>query len=310
MMILRQSTASQAVLIGPFLDSTDGVTAETSLTINAADVRLSKNGANIVGKNSGGGTHDENGWYTITLDATDTNTVGRLQLHVAAAGALPVWLECHVLEEAIYDALFGASATGFDANGRVDVGSFGGTTVTARDIGASVLLSPGTGTGQVSLSSGAVTVATNNDKTGYSLANLTVQASTILATGTHNPQTGDAFARLGAAGAGLTGVPWNAAWDAEVESEVTDALNAYDPPTNTEMVAAFTEIKGATWSSVTDTLEAIRDRGDAAWVTATGFSTLDAAGVRAAVGLASANLDAQLADLPTLHHTLIRRPTP
>jgi hypothetical protein len=33
-------------------------------------------------------------------------------------------------------------------------------------------------------------------------------------------------AEIGAAGAGLTAVPWNAAWDAEVESEVTDALVA------------------------------------------------------------------------------------
>lgn len=84
---------------------------------------------------------------------------------------------------------------------------------------------------------------------------------------------------IGAAGAGLTAVPWNASWDAEVQSECTDALNAYDPPTNTEMVAAFTEIKGATWSAATDTLEAIRDRGDAAWATATGFSTHAAADV-------------------------------
>jgi hypothetical protein len=42
---------------------------------------------------------------------------------------------------------------------------------------------------------------------------------------------------IGAAGAGLTAVPWNAAWDAEVQSECTDALNAYDPPTNAEMEA-------------------------------------------------------------------------
>lgn len=42
---------------------------------------------------------------------------------------------------------------------------------------------------------------------------------------------------LGAAGAGLTAIPWNASWDAEVQSECTDALNAYDPPTNAEMVA-------------------------------------------------------------------------
>jgi len=42
---------------------------------------------------------------------------------------------------------------------------------------------------------------------------------------------------LGAAGAGLTAIPWNAAWDAEVQSECMDAINAYDPPTNAEMVA-------------------------------------------------------------------------
>ncbi len=44
---------------------------------------------------------------------------------------------------------------------------FGATSVTGRDLGSSVLLSSGTGTGQVSLASGAVTVGTNNDKTGY-----------------------------------------------------------------------------------------------------------------------------------------------
>jgi hypothetical protein len=91
-------------------------------------------------------------------------------------------------------------------------------------------------------------------------------------------------ATLGAAGAGLTGVPWNAAWAAEVQSECADALTAYDPPTQAEMTSAFTEIKGATWAT-TDTLEAIRDRGDAAWVTATGFAT------SAALATAQADLD-------------------
>ncbi|MBE7413831.1 MAG: hypothetical protein HS130_00830 [Deltaproteobacteria bacterium] len=38
-------------------------------------------------------------------------------------------------------------------------------------------------------------------------------------------------AEIGAAGAGLTALPWNAAWDAEVQSECTDALNAYAPAT-------------------------------------------------------------------------------
>lgn len=42
---------------------------------------------------------------------------------------------------------------------------------------------------------------------------------------------------IGTAGAGLTNLPWNASWDAEAQSEATDALNAYDPPTDAEMQA-------------------------------------------------------------------------
>lgn len=64
-------------------------------------------------------------------------------------------------------------------------------------------------------------------------------------------------------------VTWNSTALASINAEVDTALSDYDAPTNTEMVAAFTEIKGATWAT-TDTLEAIRDRGDAAWVTGGG----------------------------------------
>lgn len=130
MLYLRQSTASQAVVIGPFVDSTDGNTAETALTVDAADIRLSKNGANIVGKNSGGGTHDELGYYTITLDATDTDTVGRLQLMVHESGALPVYHEFQVLEEAIFDGLFAASAARIPA----DMTAISGDTTAADNL--------------------------------------------------------------------------------------------------------------------------------------------------------------------------------
>lgn len=70
---------------------------------------------------------------------------------------------------------------------------------------------------------------------------------------------------------------------AQVNAEVDSALADYDPPTNTEMLAAFTEIKGATFSGVTDSLEAIRDRGDAAWVTGGGGSAPTAEEVANAV---------------------------
>lgn len=134
MLYLRQSTASQAVVIGPFVDSTDGNTAETGLTIDAADIRLSKNGANIVGKNSGGGTHDELGYYTITLDATDTDTVGRLQVMVHEAGALPVYHDFQVLEEAVFDALVASSALGYVANAPVNVAQISGDSTAADNL--------------------------------------------------------------------------------------------------------------------------------------------------------------------------------
>ncbi|MEA3281798.1 MAG: hypothetical protein U9Q68_04435, partial [Euryarchaeota archaeon] len=47
---------------------------------------------------------------------------------------------------------------------------------------------------------------------------------------------------------------------AQVNTECDNALSDYDSPTNAEMVAAFTEIKGATWAAGTDTLEHIRDK--------------------------------------------------
>lgn len=60
---------------------------------------------------------------------------------------------------------------------------------------------------------------------------------------------------IGAAGAGLSAIPWNAAWDAEVQSECTDALNAYDPPTKAEMDAhvpvVLPVMQGAVYTATT-----------------------------------------------------------
>jgi hypothetical protein len=105
MLLLKQST-SATVQIGPFLDDTDGKTAETGLTISQADVRLSKNGANIAQKNDANAcTHDELGMYSCALNTTDTGTLGRLQLMVAESGALPVWHEFMVVTANVYDTL-------------------------------------------------------------------------------------------------------------------------------------------------------------------------------------------------------------
>ena len=102
---LKQSTAAN-IQLGPFVDEDDGKTAETGLTIAQADIRLSKNGANIAqSNNAAGATHDELGYYVVPLDTTDTNTLGRLLLAVHESGALPVWREFMVLPANEYDSL-------------------------------------------------------------------------------------------------------------------------------------------------------------------------------------------------------------
>jgi len=47
--------------------------------------------------------------------------------------------------------------------------------------------------------------------------------------------TQDLQTQIGTDGAGLTNMPWNSDWDTEIQSECKDALDAYDPPTRTEL---------------------------------------------------------------------------
>jgi len=105
---LKQSTAI-SLRIGPFLDSTDGNTAETGLTISQADVRLSKAGGDFAQKTEATScTHDELGYYICPLDATDTATLGMLKLAVHESGALAVWHTFMVVPANVFDSLFGS----------------------------------------------------------------------------------------------------------------------------------------------------------------------------------------------------------
>ena len=114
MNILKQSTAA-TIKLGPFIDDTDGKTAETGLTIAQADIRLSKNGGEFAQtNNTAGATHDENGYYDIPLNATDTGTLGRLRVAVSKSGALPVWQDFLVVTANVYDTL--CSTDSLDVN--------------------------------------------------------------------------------------------------------------------------------------------------------------------------------------------------
>jgi hypothetical protein len=65
-------------------------------------------------------------------------------------------------------------------------------------------------------------------------------------------------------------------------------------PGTAALESTLTAMKGATFSGATDSLEALRDRGDAAWVTATGFATPTNITAASGVSLAAAGLDAVL----------------
>ena len=312
---LKQSTAV-VVSFGPFVDKTDGVTPETGL-VSALDhastgIKLSKNGGALTIRNAAvtATTYDGYGNYRVTLDTTDTNTLGTLRIQfIETATCLPVWLDCMVLPANIWDSLYGADLL------QVDVTQLLGTAWLAPGVA-------GTPDVNVKLISADATAADNAeaffDGTGYAGTGNTIPTVTTVGTLTtytgNTPQTGDSFARIGAAGASLTdlggmsttmkaqvetevddalgggtgtaltAVPWNAAWDAEVQSEVDDAivaqrldelLNADSdidgaaPPTVGSVVhELLTKTAGSfTYDQTTDSLEALRDRGDAAWVT-------------------------------------------
>lgn len=109
MMLLKQSTTT-TIQLGPFLDDTDGVTAETGLTVSSTDVYLSKAGAAFANPNdTNAATHDRAGWYRKQLNTTDTNTLGRFIVEVQESGALPVWREFVVVPANVFDSLVGGS---------------------------------------------------------------------------------------------------------------------------------------------------------------------------------------------------------
>jgi hypothetical protein len=75
MKLLKQSTAS-TVIVGPVLDA-NGAAVTTAVV---GDFKLAKNGttATLSGATV---THDANGYYTIALTTSNTDTVGRLVLY-------------------------------------------------------------------------------------------------------------------------------------------------------------------------------------------------------------------------------------
>lgn len=146
----KQSTAA-SLIVGPILDSAG---AEYTGAV-IGDLSLSKNGGTLTALASAATlTHIANGQYTLALTTGNTDTLGRADITCNKSTYQMPPRELMVLPATVYDALVTNATTA--AGGLGDIQRMAGTALTARDIGASVLLSSGTGTGQVKLSGGYV----------------------------------------------------------------------------------------------------------------------------------------------------------
>lgn len=219
-----------------------------------------------------------------------------------AAGGLPISDAGGLDLDTLLGYLTGAVATASAlATAQTDLDTLTGADGVIIASGTQTFNITGNITGNLSGSVGSVTGAVGS-VTGITASGVT------LAAGTHNPQTGDSYARLGApagasvsadiatvdsnvdailldtaeigaAGAGLTAVPWNAAWDAEVQSEVNDGLVAFwtSPATLVDLVwdeAQSGHVGAGTFGEIaTEIASILDDTGTSGVVVAAGSKT-------------------------------------
>ena len=199
---------------------------------------------------------------------------------------------------------------------------------------AGAIITSGIGTAQLSVSSGAVTVATNNDKTGYSLTqafptnfnSLAITAGGSVTAGTVSDKTGyslsgsQTFSTSGSVGS-VTGAVGSVTGSVgsvtgNVGGNVVGSVGSVvgTVTANTTQLAGqtVTAAAGVTFPASVSSLTAAGVRTELSTelgridvavssrlATSSYTAPLDAAGTRSAIGLASANLDTQLGDLPT-----------
>lgn len=150
---MQKNVASQKLTLFAFIPSTGlpktgdaaNITAYVSKDDGSVTVLADTSAAELDATNA-------KGLYTFDVAQAETNAT---KLVFSAKSSTS---DVSLVPQIIYPDAPNFSLLVIDASGRVDVSKLSGTSQTARDLGASVLLSPGTGTGQVNLSSGAVPV--------------------------------------------------------------------------------------------------------------------------------------------------------
>lgn len=231
------------------VDSTDLKTRETGLS--SFTVYRSRNGAAAAAMTTPtiNETDSTNmpGVYELLLDEDMTigsgNDTEEMCFHITATGMAPVTRTIELYRSKIT----AGNTLGVEADGDLTkVNELHGHTVQTGDsfarlgapAGASIaadLATIDSEVGTVDTVVDAIKLSTDNLPSDPADQSLIIAATNAIKgdTAAILADTGE----IGAAGAGLTAVPWNSAWDTEVQSECTDALNAYDPPTRAELTS-------------------------------------------------------------------------
>jgi hypothetical protein len=290
MSILKQSTAA-TVKLGPFVDDTDGKTAETSLTISQADIRLSKNGGDIAqSHNSAGATHDELGYYNVPLDATDTDTLGRLRVAVSETGALPVWQDFIVVTANVFDSLFSTDKLDCAV---VEIAT---DALTAAAVKADAV---------TKIQSGLATPTNITAASGVTLAATQTGVTIPTVTTVTNAPTDMAKEST------LTAIK-GAGWNNESILSILNSISLVGGGSSVdEVYSLLSGLLGAGWTNqtivalkaVVDAIKAKTDNlptdpaDESSLEAAIAGVSIDPSDIRTAIGLASANLDTQLAGI-------------
>lgn len=237
-MELKESTTVN-IKLGPAVDRTDGYTNESGLT---PTVKLSKNGSTLTARNSATAiAYDADGYYTVELNATDTNTRGRLKATMTdTATHLHVWADFDVVSTAFYDDKYAAAITltaGAASTATLDAGA---SAVDNYYVGQLLTLTVGTGAGQTRRIIGYVG---------------STKVATVDSAWATNPASGTAYRILSDASSALSVLERNAVADAYLDR--TDGIETGLTPRNAQRLqsaALAGKVSGASAGAGTVTI--------------------------------------------------------
>lgn len=133
MNLAKQSTA-KTFIVGPILDSAGA--AKTDEVVGS--IKVTKNGTVGAANGSTTLTHDHTGHYKLACATGDFDTLGEVEFTLNSGTNAMAPVKFQVVPANVYDSLVAGSD-----NLEVDTVKLSGTTQTARDIGASVLIADG-----------------------------------------------------------------------------------------------------------------------------------------------------------------------